>query len=80
MNIPLTTIENKWDPVYGVAIGALGLGLGGIFAIEGSTQAIPSVQQIDYGTAVLEVGVGVYGILNAYKFNKAYHFVLTKKE
>lgn len=74
------TIENKWDSVYGVSIGNLGLGFAGILTVEGRNSTVPAAQSIYYGGAILEVGPGAYGVLNSYKFNKSYHFVLTKKE
>ena len=75
-----TTIENKYDPSYGVSIGILGLGLGGVFVVEGANEKDPTLQQVDYVTAIVEVGAAAFGVLNGYKFNKSYHFVLTKKE
>ena len=75
-----TTIENRFDTVYAVTVGILSLGVGGFFAVQGSKESIQPVQQLDYLCVGIDAGVAVYGILNSYKFDQSYHFVLRKKE
>jgi hypothetical protein len=71
-------IENKFDISYGASVGVLGLGLGGLLAIQGSNETLPSLQASDYIVAGLEVTLAAIGVLDSYKFKKTYYFTLTE--